>query len=240
VILAASLGAHAALFGAGVASFLAPCVAPLVPVYLGMVAGEATTGDPSAPNRAVGATLLFVAGFTTVFVALGIISGRAGAELGDAGLWVTRIGGVAVVIFGVVMLSGAGSRLLREGRPLAGVARSATRARAYVIGVAFGAAWSPCVGPLLGAALVSAAASGNALDGATLLIAYALGLGVPFVVASLGLSSSDRVLAWLSAQGPRIEKVAGASLVVLGVLLVSGVYTELTGSLARLAPGRGF
>ena len=105
-----------------------------------------------------------------------------------------------------------------------------------VVGVAFGAAWSPCVGPLLAAALTVAAHCGEAGRGAVLLFAYALGIGVPFVLASLGLASLPRLADWLRRVGPIVERVAGGLLVVLGVLLTTGVYSHLTSYLARFTP----
>ena len=111
--------------------------------------------------------------------------------------------------------------------------------RPFAIGVAFGAAWSPCVGPLLGAALVVAAKSGEPVRGGLLLLSYALGIGVPFLVASLGLASSPQAAAWLRRTGPRIEKVAGVLLVALGLLLATGWYAHLTSYLARFTPAVG-
>jgi cytochrome c-type biogenesis protein len=106
--------------------------------------------------------------------------------------------------------------------------------RAFVVGVAFGAAWSPCVGPLLGAALVAAADRGDAATGAALLFAYASGIGVPFVLASLSIESWPSLGERLRALAPRLERVAGVLLVVLGVLLVTGWYDSLTSYLAEL------
>ena len=111
--------------------------------------------------------------------------------------------------------------------------------RPFVVGVVFGAAWTPCVGPLLGAALTIAAASGEALRGTLLLVAYALGIGVPFMLASLGLASSSAARKRLLRIGPVIERVGGALLLVLGVLLVTGAYDRLTSYLARFTPGVG-
>jgi cytochrome c-type biogenesis protein len=120
-------------------------------------------------------------------------------------------------------------RLPRGGGPL----------RPLALGVAFGAAWTPCVGPLLGAALVSAAHSADPTRGGLLLLAYAAGIGVPFLMASLGLASSPRVSARLRRIGPGLERVAGGLLVILGVLLATGTYAHLTSYLARFTPTVG-
>lgn len=223
-----------ALFGAGVASFLAPCLVPLLPAYLGLIAGESV--EARDPGRAVPATLLFVLGFSLVFAGLGATAGVLGSALTDVQNGVQRVGGVVVAVMGLALLGIIRGPLAREKRLIPRLPRVTGPLRPVVIGVAFGAAWSPCVGPLLGAALTVAARSGEAGRGAVLLFAYALGIGVPFVLASLGLASSPRLAGWLRRVGPRIERVAGGLLVVLGVLLATGAYRHLTSYLARFTP----
>jgi cytochrome c-type biogenesis protein len=223
-----------ALFGAGVASFLAPCLVPLLPAYLGIIAGEAV--EARDPARAVPATLLFILGFSLVFAGLGAAAGLLGSALTDVQNGVQRVGGVVVAIFGLALLGVIRGPLARERRLVTSVSRMTGPLRPLVVGVAFGAAWSPCVGPLLGAALTVAANSGDAGRGAVLLFAYALGIGVPFLVASLGLASSPRLAERLRRVGPRVERLAGGLLVVLGVLLATGAYAHLTSYLARFTP----
>jgi cytochrome c-type biogenesis protein len=223
-----------ALFGAGIASFLAPCLVPLLPAYLGIIAGEAV--EARDPARAVPATLLFILGFALVFAGLGAAAGLLGSALTDVQNGVQRVGGVVVVVMGLALLGVIRGPLARERRLFSSVSRITGPLRPVVVGIAFGAAWSPCVGPLLGAALTVAASSGDAGRGAVLLFAYAVGIGVPFLLASLGLASSPRLAGWLRRIGPRIERVAGGLLVVLGVLLASGAYGHLTSYLARFTP----
>jgi len=223
-----------ALFGAGVASFLAPCLVPLLPAYLGIIAGEAV--EARDPARAVPATLLFVLGFALVFAGFGAAAGLLGSALTDLQAGVQRVGGVVVALMGLVLLGVIRGPLARERRLIGRVGRIGGPLRPVVVGVAFGAAWSPCVGPLLGAALTVAAGSGDAGRGAILLFAYALGIGVPFLVASLGLASSPRLAERLRRVGPRVERVAGGLLVVLGVLLATGTYRHLASYLARFTP----
>ena len=223
-----------ALFGAGVASFLAPCLVPLLPAYLGIIAGEAV--EARDPARAVPATLLFVLGFALVFAGFGAAAGLLGSALTDLQDGVQRVGGVVVALMGLVLLGVIRGPLARERRLIGRVGRIGGPLRPVVVGVAFGAAWSPCVGPLLGAALTVAAGSGDAGRGAILLFAYALGIGVPFLVASLGLASSPRLAERLRRVGPRVERVAGGLLVVLGVLLATGTYRHLASYLARFTP----
>ena len=226
-----------ALFGAGVASFLAPCLVPLLPAYLGIIAGEAI--EARDPARAVPATAVFVLGFALVFTTLGATAGLLGSALTGVEAGVQRVGGVLVVIMGLALLGVLKGPLARERRLLTRLPAVTGPLRPLVVGIAFGAAWSPCVGPLLGAALAVAARSGQAARGAVLLFAYALGIGVPFLLASLGLAASPAAVERLRRIGPKVERVSGGLLVVLGVLLATGAYGHLTSYLARFTPSVG-
>ena len=223
-----------ALFGAGVASFLAPCIIPLVPAYLGIIVVE--MGDAHDPARAVPATLIFIAGFTTVFAGLGAIAGLLGSSLDAFQNDVRVVGGVVIIVMGLALLGFARGPLAREKRLIPQLPAVTGVARPYVVGVAFGAGWSPCVGPLLAAALTIAARSGGVGRGTILLAAYALGIGVPFLLAALGLASSPALAERLRRIGPNLERVAGILLVVLGVLLATNTYVHLTSYLAHFVP----
>jgi cytochrome c-type biogenesis protein len=223
-----------ALFGAGVASFLAPCIIPLVPAYLGIIVGE--MGDAHDPARAVPATLIFIAGFTTVFAGLGALAGLLGSSLESFQEGVRVVGGVLIIVMGLALLGIARGPLSRERRLIPTLPKVTGVARPYVVGVAFGAGWSPCVGPLLAAALTIAARSGEVARGTILLSAYALGIGVPFLLAALGLASSPGLAERLRRIGPNLERVSGVFLVVLGVLLTTNTYVHLTSYLARFVP----
>jgi cytochrome c-type biogenesis protein len=227
------------LFGAGVASFLAPCVVPLLPAYLGMVAGEAAPAGDGGHDRSVRATALFVLGFAIVFALLGATAGALGGSLDTMQSAIQRVGGVLVIIMGLALLGIVRGPLAAEHRLLRAVPERATPLRPLVVGVVFGAAWTPCVGPLLGAALTIAAASGQAVRGTLLLVAYAVGIGVPFVLASLGLASSTAARRRLQRISSVVQRVGGVLLVALGVLLVTGAYQRLTSYLARFTPTVG-
>jgi cytochrome c-type biogenesis protein len=223
-----------ALFGAGVASFLAPCIVPLVPAYLGIIVGE--MGDAHDPAVAVPATLWFIAGFTTVFAGLGATAGLLGSSLATFQTSVRFIGGIVIIIMGLALLGVLRGPFSRERRLIPTLPKVTGFARPYIVGVAFGAGWSPCVGPLLAAALTIAARSQEVARGALLLSAYSLGIGVPFLLAALGLASSPGLAARLRRAGPKIERVAGVLLVGLGVLLTTNTYRYLTSYLARFVP----
>lgn len=233
-----------ALFGAGVASFLAPCVVPLVPAYLGLVAGEAV--EARDPARAVPATMLFVAGFAVLYASLGAAVGLVGSvgpgasdSVSDIQVWIQRVGGVLLVVMGLALLGVVKGPLSRERRLMTQLPKVPRAIRPVVVGIAFGAAWSPCVGPLLGAALTVAYTGAQPGRGAALLFSYSMGIGVPFLLASLGLASSPAMAARLRRIGPRLERVSGGLLVALGLLLVTDVYEQLTSYLARFTPAIG-
>ena len=228
---------YIALFGAGVASFLAPCLVPLVPAYLGMIVGE--SGDSGDTAAAVPATMIFIAGFAAVFAALGVAAGSIGSSLSSVQDVLQRVGGVIVVVMGLILLGVVRGRLVQERRVINRLPNVGGSARPLVLGVAFGAAWSPCVGPLLGAALVVAAHGGQPVRGGLLLLAYAAGIGVPFLLASLGLAASPGIAARVRSIGPALERIGGVLLVVLGVLLATGTYAHLTSYLAQFAPSVG-
>jgi cytochrome c-type biogenesis protein len=222
-----------ALLGAGVVSFLAPCIVPLLPAYLGMVVGEAA--DARDPARAVPATAIFVLGFAVVFAALGAAAGLVGSSLHSVQHIVRVVGGVLIVVMGLALLGILKGPFARERRLVTRLPVSGP-ARPFVLGVAFGAAWSPCVGPLLGAALTVAARSGQAGRGALLLLAYAAGIGIPFMLAALFMASLPGLTKRLQRAGAAIERVAGVLLVVLGVLLATGLYAHVTSYFVSLAP----
>lgn len=223
---------YALAFAAGIVSFLSPCVLPIVPSYVSFITGltleDLTTGDRGRVRRqtAIHATF-FILGFTGVFVALGATATMAGALLQRALPLLQQIGGVVIVLFGLHMLGVLRlSALLRERRvQLAG--RPAGRIGSLVAGVAFGAGWTPCIGPILGSILLYASMETTATQGMLLLTTYAVGLGIPFFVAAVGfnwfLAGSKRLRPWMG----RLEKAAGALLVVLGMLLFTGQFAAM-------------
>jgi len=226
-----SIGVFLALFGAGVVSFLTPCVLPLVPAYVGMVAGDLSSGESAAPGAA-----LFVCGFASVFVMLGAVAGRVGGSLSELSNVLQRGGGGVIILLGVALLASRDGRGPRERRLVHHVRISGRIARPLALGVAFGAAWTPCVGPLLGAALVTAARAANPVRGAALLFAYAIGVGVPFVAAALTLSSAPGALRRVQRWSHRLLPLSAATLIALGFLLATGTYGRLVDALARVGP----
>ena len=212
---------------AGLVSFASPCVLPLVPGFLGYVSG--LTGDAQrGRGRTVLGALLFVAGFTAVFVLGSVFVTGAGRVFVEERDLLMRVGGVLVVLMGLVFV-GVGARWgsQREARirwrPRAGLLG------APLLGAVFALGWAPCTGPTLAAVLVMATASQDpeVARGAGLAVAYGLGLGLPFVLVAAGLDRAGRVSGWLRRHTRTIQLVGGAMLVVVGLLLVTGVWQDL-------------
>jgi len=223
-------------FAAGLLSFLSPCVLPLIPSYVGFLTGMSVEEAERHRGTALLHGIWFVAGFSLVFVLLGAAASAVGNLLRDYQVWLGRIGGVLLILFGVYLLGILRPAfLMREWR-----IQLARKPIGYfgsgVVGFTFGAAWTPCIGPILGGILTLAATQAGLGRGVALLAAYALGLALPFLVTALAL---DRFLVWFQRFRPYIlwvDRIAGALLVLLGILLVTDSFTLLAGYLRGLTP----
>lgn len=232
----------------GLVSFLSPCVLPLVPGYLSYVTGlsgtetgETTGGDTMVRtrvvrSRVVAGALLFVLGFTAVFVAYGVLFGRLGGLLVRHQELLQRVLGVVVILLGLAFL-GLLPGLQHEARihrlPAAGLAG------APLLGVVFGLGWTPCIGPTLGAVNSLALSSAGASRGAFLSLAYCLGLGVPFVLVALGTRWLVGALAVVRRHAAVVRYVGGGLLVLLGLLLLTGLWADLMVELRSWAGNTG-
>lgn len=234
----------AVAFAAGALSFLSPCVFPLLPSYVGVISGlsmdELTSGDDEerarVRRRVLANGLIFVAGFTTVFLALGASATLLGSTLRDHRDQVAAVGGILLVLFGLILLGVL--RIPGADRELRFRVRSqgARKAGVFAIGLAFGAGWTPCIGPVLAGILTLAASAASLAEGLWLLLAYSLGLALPFLAAALALR---RIMPRMSQWGrwlPRLHKASGVLLIAMGVLLLTGGLTLVTSRLARWAP----
>ncbi|ARK07022.1 MAG: cytochrome c biogenesis CcdA family protein [Cellulosimicrobium funkei] len=230
---------------AGLVSFASPCVLPLVPGYVGYVSGmaAATTGSGgkasggtttatrvAAPSRGrvLAGVGLFVAGFTLVFVALMFAAGAIGVHLVRWEDVITRVLGVVVILMGFAFL-GSLPFLQRERR--LHVSPQAGLWGAPLLGIVFGLGWTPCLGPTLVAVQALSLSEASAGRGAILGVAYCLGLGVPFLLIALGLQSSQRMLGFLRRHRLAIMRIGGGLLVLIGLALVTGLWTTWTTSL---------
>lgn len=240
--MASDIGVFAA-FGAGVLTFLSPCVLPLIPGYVAFMTGlRAAERDEDArrvPASLVPA-LLFVAGFSAVFVALGASASAAGSFLAAHRSLLESAAGVIVIALGVLMLGVIRVPwLYGEARFEMQGARRFGSAGALVMGMAFAFGWSPCVGPILGSILMLAAGSAEPARGAVLLGVYSAGLGVPFVVTALALGRVKPLIGWLNRRAVVINRIAGSVLVLLGVLILTGWLAPVVGVLTEVIPKVG-
>jgi cytochrome c-type biogenesis protein len=213
------LGAPVAL-AAGVLSFASPCVLPLVPGYLGYVGGVDRTGTRARSRIVLGAAL-FVLGFSVVFVLTFVVFGAAGYFLVQYQDLITRIAGVVVVLLGIVFIGGLGplqQKLAPEWRPRTGLIG------APLLGAVFAVGWTPCLGPMLTTITTLALSSASVGTAAALAVCYSLGLGVPFVLLAIGFGWATGAVAVLRRHIRAINLTGGALLVVIGVLMVTGVW----------------
>ncbi|WP_062381764.1 cytochrome c biogenesis CcdA family protein [Demequina pelophila] len=215
---------------AGLVSFASPCVVPLVPGYLGYVSGMAGaggTGKTTRPRLLAGAAL-FVLGFSAVFVTLGFLASSLGASLAPYLSVITRVLGVVIILLGFAFM---GAMPFLQGEKRLHVSPRAGLAGAPVLGVAFGLGWTPCIGPTLAAVFTLGLSEATQGRGALLAAAYCLGLGLPFLLLALWFERSKGVLGWLRRHRLALMRVGGLLLIVLGTLLVTGLWERLTAEL---------
>lgn len=222
------------VFAAGFVSFASPCVLPLVPGYLGFVSGVGFD-DLAGERRAVTIpTLAFVAGMALAFTALGASVGLFGGVVTDHRRTLEIVGGVFVILMGLVLLGRGLPMFMQRDRRVHLATRPTTLAGAAVAGAAFGVGWTPCIGPTLGAALTLAARSGSAWLGGSLLLVYALGLGIPFLLAGLFFQQATRAIGALKRHIRAVNVAGSVVLIIFGVLILTGEMSRITQELQRL------
>jgi cytochrome c-type biogenesis protein len=223
-------------FAAGLLSFLSPCVLPLVPSYIGFLTGMSLPEMGGRRRVAVGHALFFVLGFSLVFVLLGASATALGRALNYYQVWLQRIGGVLIIGFGLICLGIIKVGFLSQERRVQVEQKPAGYLGSALVGMAFGAGWTPCIGPVLGAILGLAATAHDLSWGMLLLAAYSAGLAVPFLIAAVAL---DAFLDWFQRFRrylPWVMRVSGVLLVFVGVLMVTGEFTRLAGWLQQFTP----
>ena len=224
-------------FAAGLLSFVSPCVLPLVPVYLGYLSGSSLSGGAPPSRRLVfGHALLFVGGFTLVFILLfGLPTTILGNALREYSNWIAKIGGAVVILFGLHTMGVITIPWLNMTRRLEmGEGMEPGYARSTLFGVTFAAGWTPCIGPLLGTVMTMAFTEPSRAVGFTFV--YALGLAVPFLATAALLTRAVGWLRRLNRHMRAVEVVSGLLMVGVGVLLVSGIFTVLNSYFIRITP----
>jgi cytochrome c-type biogenesis protein len=220
-------------FAAGFVSFTSPCVLPLVPGYLSFVSGVGFDELGDRPGRVTASTAAFVAGFTTMFVALGAGVALFGTFLLENRRPLEIAAGVFVILAAITFVGLPLPRLLAAERRLHLGSGGGGLAASYGTGLAFAIAWTPCVGPTLAAILTLSAGGTGAAQGAVLLTAYSLGLGVPFLAFGLLFTRALGLVRWLRRHWRSVSIASAAFLVAFGVLLITGDLVRLTTQLAR-------
>lgn len=223
-------------FAAGLLSFLSPCVLPLVPSYLGFVTGMNVAEMADRRRVAMIQSGLFVLGFTVIFLALGAGATALGSSLRTHKELVARIGGVLIIFFGLVSMGvikipalQMEARVHLQEKPLGVLG-------AFLVGMAFGAGWTPCLGPILGGILTIASTQETLGQGMLLLGAYSAGLAIPFLIAAWMVESFFDWFKGFRKYLPWVQRVSGALLVLVGILLVTGEFTRLAGYLNAVTP----
>ena len=233
-----------AAFFAGMLSIASPCVLPLLPIYLAHLAGVSVGQDDAvARSRVLANAAAYVAGFSVVFILLGVALGAAGV-LVDTGtlvagnrFWLVRIGGALLIVLGLHQLGIIRIPLLdRERRIDVDRLPAGQLTSSFIIGMTFGAGWSPCVGPILGAILTMAAGQGSIERAGLLLAVYAMGLGVPFMVAAVAWGSSPAVIRSINRHLGLVTSVSGGVMLALGAIMVLGLYQQFFARLVALSP----
>jgi cytochrome c-type biogenesis protein len=211
-------------FGAGLISFLSPCVLPLVPGYISAVAG--VTPSEIRPSRVIGPSLTFVASFSAIFIALGLLGQQAlrGTLTGPTAL---KVCGALIVVMGVVFVLAPFVPALSREWHIGRLMQRAGRGGPVLTGAAFALAWTPCTGPTLGAIITAAGASNSAAHGAFLLAVYCAGLGVPFLITGLAFGKVTSALAVVRRHYPVVIGAGGIVLIGMGVLVWTGEFSQL-------------
>lgn len=223
-------------FTAGLLSFLSPCVLPLVPSYVTFITGMGLDDVSRARRTALLHAILFVLGFSFIFIALGAGASAFGQLLREYRVWIARIGGVLMVLMGLWMLDVLRFGALQQERRVHLSDKPIGYLGTVLVGIAFGAGWTPCLGPTLGAILLLAANETELTKGITLLSFYSLGLAVPFLLSALALERFLGFFQKFRHNLGKVNRIAGILLVIVGVLMFTGWFERLAAFLQPLTP----
>ena len=226
-------------FLAGLASFLSPCVLPLIPVYLAFLTGTSFSELESGGNRrlTIVHSLFFIAGFSAVFILLGASASFVGDLLYGYREWIERIGGIVLVIMGLWMVGVLKVGFLYKEARFHYQEKPAGFFGSALVGSAFAAGWTPCVGPVLAGILLVASRSGSVAKGMLLLSFYSLGFAIPLFLCALAIERMIPILNKIKPKLPLIEKVTGIAIVLVGVALASGWFSRLSTWTLSYFPG---
>jgi cytochrome c-type biogenesis protein len=223
-------------FSAGLLSFLSPCVLPLIPSYVTFITGLSFDDVQRRRRTALVHGLLFVLGFTLIFLALGATASVLGRALFQQRGWISRIGGVLIILFGLYLMGALNIGIFARERRVHLAHKPVGYFGTVLVGIAFGAGWTPCIGPILGAILIYTSTEADLAHGLFLLFAYSLGLAIPFVLSALAVDrflvffqKFRRQMAWMS-------RATGVIMIAVGVLMVTNQFTILASYLQQFTP----
>jgi cytochrome c-type biogenesis protein len=223
-------------FSAGLLSFLSPCVLPLIPSYVTFITGLSLDDVQHARKAALVHGMLFVLGFSLIFLAMGAGATMLGQVLLQYRDWISRIGGVVIIIFGLYLLGVLNIGFLSREARFHVADKPVGYLGTMIVGVAFGAGWTPCLGPILGSILVYTGSQADLGRGMWLLSAYSLGLAVPFLLSAVAIERFTAFFQRMRKQMVWVSRVSGAVMIVIGVLLVTNYFTILAAWLTTLTP----
>jgi cytochrome c-type biogenesis protein len=223
-------------FGAGVLSFLSPCVLPLIPSYVTFITGLSLEDVQKARRAALVHSLLFILGFTVIFVALGATATVLGQLVHYQRDWISRLGGVLIIVFGLYMLGVFNVSLFSQERRVHIANKPVGYLGTLLVGIAFGAGWTPCIGPILGSILMYTASAADLTRGLWLLLAYSLGLAVPFLASAVAVERFLDFFSRMKRQMVWITRTSGVLMVAVGILMVTNYFTMLASMLQAYTP----
>jgi cytochrome c-type biogenesis protein len=223
-------------FTAGLLSFLSPCVLPLIPSYVTFITGMSLDEVQTARRTAFIHSLLFIAGFTLIFLLLGATATAMGRALLVYRDWISRIGGALIILFGLYVAGVFNIGPLARDRRIHIADKPVGYLGTVLVGITFGAGWTPCIGPILGSILIYTSSHADLERGLLLLFAYSLGLAVPFVVSSVAINHFLTAFAHLRRRIAWVSRAGGVLLVVIGILLLTNYFTLLASYLQALTP----
>jgi len=224
-------------FIAGLLTFLAPCTFPLIPAYISFISGV-SQDDLNDENKKAKIRrkvlvngLMYVLGFSFVFILLGSIFGLVGSVFASYQVWITRIGGVLVIFFGLYMMGlwklSFLKKLMKEKKlDVTSRLKPGTPTSSLLFGAALGLGWTPCIGPILGSILILASAQGTVYQGILLLLIYSIGLAIPFMLVALGIGSAAKRMKKLNKYLPIVSVIGGIFLVIVGIFLVQNQFSQ--------------
>ncbi|HEX9564088.1 MAG TPA: cytochrome c biogenesis protein CcdA [Gemmatimonadaceae bacterium] len=223
-------------FSAGLLSFLSPCVLPLIPSYVTFITGLSLDDVQHARRTALVHGSLFVLGFTLVFLLLGAGATAIGQALFGYRAWISRIGGVVIIVFGLYLLGVLNIAFFARERRFHVADKPMGYLGTVFVGFAFGAGWTPCIGPILGAILLYTSSQADLARGMWLLLAYSLGLAVPFLLSAVAIERFSGFFQRMKRQMVWVSRASGALLIGIGILMVTNYFTILATYLQALTP----